>query len=53
MDMETQTGSNEVGKHADFIVLDRNLFTIPVDEISEARVELTMFNDRVVYLRAD
>ena len=30
---EDDLGSIEVGKYADFIVLDRNLFEIPVDEI--------------------
>ena len=31
-------GINEVGKRADLIVLDRNLFDIPTIEISEVKV---------------
>lgn len=42
-------GSIEPGKYATFIVLDRNLFKIPVDEISETSVEMTVFEGRVVY----
>ena len=33
-----KTGSIEAGKSADFIILDRNIFQIPEDEISETRV---------------
>jgi len=43
------TGSIEVGKLADLIVVDRNLFSIDPQEISEATVELTLFGGRVVH----
>ena len=43
-------GSIEVGKSADLIVLDRNLFDIPVDEISEARVLMTIFEGELVFI---
>jgi predicted amidohydrolase YtcJ len=43
------TGSIEVGKLADLIVVDRNLFSIDVQEISEANVELTLFGGQVVH----
>ena len=46
---ENQVGSIETGKRADLIVLDRNLFEIPVTEINEAKVELTLFDGEVVY----
>ena len=49
MGTEKQTGSIEKGKRADFIVLDKNLFNIPVDSISEVNVELTVFNGQVVF----
>ena len=42
-------GSLEVGKSADLVVLDRDLFAIPPREISKARVLLTMFQGRPVY----
>jgi predicted amidohydrolase YtcJ len=43
------TGSIEVGKLADLIVVNRNLFSIDPQEISEANVELTLFGGRVVH----
>jgi len=46
---ERESGSLEVGKSADLIVLDRNLFAIPPHEISEAEVLLTLFEGREVY----
>jgi predicted amidohydrolase YtcJ len=44
-----KTGSIEVGKSADFIILDRNIFQIPVDEISETRILSTFVSGREVY----
>ena len=49
--LEDRTGSIEVGKSADFIVLDRNLFEIPVEQISETRVVETWFEGQRVYRR--
>jgi predicted amidohydrolase YtcJ len=46
---ETDTGSIETGKLADFIVLDQNLFEIPVADISETSVLLTVFGGRAVH----
>jgi predicted amidohydrolase YtcJ len=43
------TGSLEVGKSADLIVLDRNVFDISVHDIAETRVTTTFFEGRVVY----
>lgn len=48
---EAETGSVEVGKSADFIVLDRNLFKVPVTAVSDVRVEMTYFQGREVYRR--
>jgi predicted amidohydrolase YtcJ len=49
MRLEDKTGSIEVGKRADLIVLDRNLFKIPATEINEARVLLTIMDGKTVY----
>jgi len=48
---EEKLGSIEPGKHADFIVLDRNLFEIPVQELWKTRVERTVVGGDVVYDR--
>ncbi|WP_262107487.1 amidohydrolase [Arthrobacter sp. Marseille-P9274] len=42
-------GSLEAGKTADFIVLDRNLFEVPVQEIGGTEVLRTVFEGRTVY----
>ncbi len=47
--LDQKTGSIEVGKLADLIVIDKNLFEIPPSEISEAKVMLTMFGGEIVY----
>ncbi|MFK7802663.1 MAG: amidohydrolase [Anaerolineae bacterium] len=44
-------GSIEVGKMADMIVLDRNLFEIPADQIGGTQVLKTIFNGEVVYTK--
>ncbi len=46
---EKETGSIEVGKAADLIVLDRNLFEIPASQIHEAKVLLTLLEGKEVY----
>lgn len=49
MNQENTVGSIEVGKRADMIVLDNNLFEIPVEEIGKSTVQITVFNGKVVY----
>ena len=52
MAMEKDSGSIEVGKAADMIVLDRNLFEIPPEQIGDTQVLETLFEGRVVSKRA-
>ena len=44
-----EIGSIEIGKLADIIILDRNLFDISAHEIHKAKVVMTMFNGEIVY----
>lgn len=46
---EDELGTLEPGKLADIVVLDRNLFTTPVDEIRDTKVKITMMDGKVVY----
>lgn len=52
MQMEKDSGSIEVGKSADMIVLDRNIFDIPPAQIGDTEVLETVFEGRVVSARA-
>ena len=47
--LENETGSLEVGKAADLVVLDRNLFDLPPNRIHTARVTLALVEGRNVY----
>ena len=51
--LEDETGSLEVGKRADLVVLDRNLFETDTYRIHEAKVMLTLLDGEVVYSRPD
>lgn len=46
---ERETGSLEVGKAGDLIVLDRNLFDVPRHEIHKVKVLLTMLDGKEVF----
>ncbi len=46
---DAQTGSLEPGKLADLIVLDRNVMTIPVEQIADVKVLQTVVGGHIVY----
>jgi predicted amidohydrolase YtcJ len=46
---ESTTGSLEVGKRADLIVVDRDIFTIKRDDIGDTKVLATYLDGRLVY----
>ncbi|CAB9521745.1 amidohydrolase [Seminavis robusta] len=50
-DWPSKVGSIETGKLADFIVLDRNLFEIPVETIADVLVDRTVVSGKVVFDR--
>lgn len=47
--LESVCGSIEVGKSADMVILDQNLFDIKPSEISKSKVLLTLFQGKEVY----
>lgn len=47
--LDHKTGSVQVGKSADLIVLDRNLFDTPIEAVGDVKVLTTIFEGRVVY----
>jgi predicted amidohydrolase YtcJ len=48
-DWPEKLGSIEVGKFADFIVIDRNVFEVPISDLHKTRIELTILGGKVVY----
>jgi predicted amidohydrolase YtcJ len=48
---EDDLGSITVGKYADVTVLDRDILTIPMDEIPDAQVDYTIVHGEVRYAR--
>ena len=49
MHQDNITGSIEAGKFADLIILDKNLYDIPTNEISEVRVMETIIEGKTVF----
>ena len=49
LDLQDQIGSIAAGKLADLVLVDRDVLTVPVDELKDARVVWTMFGGRAVF----
>ena len=47
--LERETGSIEVGKLADLVILDRNLFDVPLNQIHTVKVVRTLLEGNTVY----
>lgn len=48
---ENLIGSIDIGKFADLIILNENLFQIPPEEIDNVLVDMTIFNGKVIFKR--
>ena len=46
---ENMAGTLERGKLADFVVLDRDFFSVPVAEIEDNKMLMTVVGDEVIY----
>ena len=49
MFLEKKIGSIEVGKYADLAVWDRDFYSVPTEQIKDAKCLLTIFNGKVVF----
>lgn len=49
LNLSDQIGSIEVGKSADLVVLDRNIFDVPNAEIAQTKALRTVFRGKTVY----
>jgi predicted amidohydrolase YtcJ len=47
--LENRVGSLETGKEADIAVWDKDLYTIPADELRNLKCEMTLYHGEVVY----
>lgn len=50
---EKEKGSIEPGKLADFIIIDRDILTCPVEDVKEIQVESTWLGGKNVYRRSE
>ena len=49
MKMDDRIGSLAPGKLADFIVLEKNIFEIPIDDVADTTIRQTFFEGKLVY----
>jgi predicted amidohydrolase YtcJ len=47
--MENKIGSIELGKYADIAVWDRDIYTVPADQVKDMKCRMTLLAGRIVY----
>jgi predicted amidohydrolase YtcJ len=53
MFLEDKIGTLEVGKKADIAVWDRDLYSVPTDQIKDLKCLMTLLDGEAVYTAAD
>ena len=48
---EEENGTIEVGKNADFVVIEKDIYEIDPDEIKTTKVDMTVLDGEIVYER--
>lgn len=46
---DSEKGSIEVGKHADFIILDRDIMEVKIESVLQTRIVATILNGKIVF----
>ena len=49
MFMEDKLGSIEVGKYADIVMWDKNIYTTPIHSLRDIKPKMTIMNGKIVY----
>ena len=49
MHMDDRLGSIEAGKYADLVILEKNIFEVPVSEIHKVKVCETIMDGKTIY----
>jgi predicted amidohydrolase YtcJ len=53
MFLEKKIGTIEVGKRADIAIWDRDLYSVPADQIKDIKCPMTLLDGEVVYSAPD